>query len=473
MFNTYIDQIPDFIVSFFKSIKNPFRRNILKEIYDNDFLSISKLEFLTNKPSGYISTNIRKLEDSRIIQNFVSKSEPGNDYSFYKLTKTGKNFFQFYLFLLSNKYLTIELSVPFFKALSNKFRFGLLIYLMEENAKSFSDLEDISGKVKSNLNHHLELLTKSKLVKNYLKKEKKTQDYSFYSLTESGKLFLDITTEIYNVSVSNDGYIEDIIHKYLGYSKPKTENVIDINFSTWSLPNESIIGWIKLNSLEWNKMTISYSKFLNFKAFHNFHNYDFNLEKRQIEISNDKSKQNYFTMEFSSEIPIEDNAITPQLINFSFLDKNNNEICSKTIEIKIIKPIVKLSAKKIEFDTSSGFFEITIKVPSGYKLELGKLNIFIKNQYGKELKFKEEEMLPENLPIELPPEVEIKNLIGNIIFQDSGPFSIYFAIEYSDAIGNKYQAKTHELKILEKEIHKKLINLSYNFQERLLTGIAS
>lgn len=81
-----------------------------------------------------------------------------------------------------------ELKKPI-KALADDSRLNIFIALLKEGERSFSQLLEIAGVSRSTLNYHLKELIKSALIKNFLKKESGSKDYSFYDVTNFGEEF--------------------------------------------------------------------------------------------------------------------------------------------------------------------------------------------------------------------------------------------------------------------------------------------
>ena len=81
------------------------------------------------------------------------------------------------------------------------------------------------------------------------------------------------------------------------------------------------------------------------------------------------------------------------------------------------------------------------------------------------LKIIQEDLTPQNYPQNIPPEIISNNLIGNIKFQDTGPFYVKFMIKYYDAMKNEYSVESSKLKILDSQLKQKILNLRYNFQK--------
>ncbi len=232
MNQSYFENVPEFVIDFYKSINNSFRIKILTLLYDSGKLSLSELESMTAKPTGYIYSHIHKLETSYMVQNFIKKQENSRIHSFYKLTEIGMQFFRFFLVLKSGKLISTEMDKDIIKSLASKLRFSILFHLIGTEGISFSKLQEDTGLKSSVLNHHLHSLTKSYLVQNYLKKEENSSNYSFYKITEIGGDIVSTTFKIYNLSMSKKQYVEDFLNEYI-------ENNESSENSEKLIPNQS------------------------------------------------------------------------------------------------------------------------------------------------------------------------------------------------------------------------------------------
>jgi len=77
------------------------------------------------------------------------------------------------------------------EAMSEPTRQGLAMMLAERGELSFNELLQAARPINaSTLNHHLKVLMKAGLVRNYYRKVEGKDDYSFYQLTELGRDFL-------------------------------------------------------------------------------------------------------------------------------------------------------------------------------------------------------------------------------------------------------------------------------------------
>ncbi|MHA1673632.1 MAG: hypothetical protein ACTSYI_08380 [Promethearchaeota archaeon] len=224
MNQSYFENVPEFVIDFYKSIKNPFRIKILTLLYNSGKLSLSELESKTEKPTGYIYSHIHKLENLYMVQNFIKKQEKSRIRSFYKLTEIGKQFFRFFLVLKSGKLISTKIDEDVIKSLASKIRFSILFQLIGTEGMSFSKLQEDTGLKSSVLNHHLHSLTKSYLIQNYLKKEENSSNYSFYKITEIGEDIVSTTIKVYNLSMSKKQCVEDFLNDYIEINVTNVNN---------------------------------------------------------------------------------------------------------------------------------------------------------------------------------------------------------------------------------------------------------
>jgi DNA-binding HxlR family transcriptional regulator len=475
VFQTYLENIPDFIVDYFKIIKNSFRVKIMKTLFEQDSISFSKLEALTLKPTGYIAKHIHQLERANIVQNYITKKQDSRDYSFYRFTEIGKVFYRYYFILDSKKILDISLDKNIIKSLANKFRFGLLLYLIENEDVSFSTLKTETKREGGNLTHHLHLLERSHLIQNVLRKTKESSDFSYYKITSLGEDFVSITTELYNLSIGKREYLEDFLGRLVNHNEQYTKLLpskfeVDMNstfsahFASWALPNEPILGWINILNKNVNKIVLSFSEDIQFSNSYNNATIKFSEGINEAVIDNVlENKIDYYSIVLRAEIPKSSSIINPENINIKVFDENEVIIEEQLFTIDIIKPLIELTAKKTDISSKSGYFNILLKIPKGYNLRIGEMHIIAKNSEGKILDIKKEEISPMDFPTEIPHEIETNDLIGHIKFHGSGPFYVKFSLEYFDAVNNEYKSESSELKILASDLNQNLLNLNYNF----------
>ena len=200
-FENFIKKFPADLLQFFKSLRTKFRFNLTTLLLDEGSFSLSEIAKKNNVKSGYLVSQLKILELSGIIQNYIEKKDYTAQYSFYEITDYGakilKEILKYRKFLNFERKLILkddksrknqlynELE-SFLKALSNKFRINLLLYLFEKDSISFSQIVEITKKEKSSVTNHLKKLELCGLIQNFLKRSEKTSDYSFYKITKLG-----------------------------------------------------------------------------------------------------------------------------------------------------------------------------------------------------------------------------------------------------------------------------------------------
>ncbi|TXT59988.1 MAG: hypothetical protein BAJALOKI1v1_1340011 [Promethearchaeota archaeon] len=123
-------------------------------------LSFSNISERFKKDTSYITTHIKKLELSGIIQNFIKKSDERREYCFYEIRDYGNKILSDFLTNYA-KYYNIKLSTfksfrkqtkddlnHFLKGIKSKFRFVIVIYLKEYGECSFTDIKMITKNLK-------------------------------------------------------------------------------------------------------------------------------------------------------------------------------------------------------------------------------------------------------------------------------------------------------------------------------------
>ena len=86
------------------------------------------------------------------------------------------------------------------KGLSDERRQGILMYLLKEGSKSFTDINKELKISKNNLSHHLKVLLQYGLLYNYYNRNRFANKYSFYEVSKLGKKvinnFINLVTPI-------------------------------------------------------------------------------------------------------------------------------------------------------------------------------------------------------------------------------------------------------------------------------------
>lgn len=83
-----------------------------------------------------------------------------------------------------------ELSRPI-KALADTTRQRLILLLQEKETLAYSEIMENTRLLKGNLNHHLNVLMKSGLIRNFGKDEPGTPFTSYYAISDFGKRVLE------------------------------------------------------------------------------------------------------------------------------------------------------------------------------------------------------------------------------------------------------------------------------------------
>ncbi len=206
-FQNYFDNIPEIVISILNGLQNEFRLYLLEELKNKESMSLSEIQKITGKESGYLIKNIHNLELSGLVSNYIKKIPDRRDYSFYEVTDFGRTFLENILSFIKKKRKNTKLKQPkqskqyvsFFKAISNRFRFAILVFLKESKEFSFSSLKNITKKNESSLSNHLHKLEQNLMIQNFYRKKNESRDYSYYRITKFGKEALDVIINSYNL----------------------------------------------------------------------------------------------------------------------------------------------------------------------------------------------------------------------------------------------------------------------------------
>ena len=210
--NYKINDFPEDLIQFFKGLRTKFRISLTLMLYTKGSSSLSEICKNLNVKSGYLVNQLKILELSGIVQNFIEKRSNTKQYSFYEITEYGfrllEGIIKCYRLLrfekilwkdnyYKNKIVINELEL-LFKGLSNRFRIELLLHLYKGGALSFSNIVNMTKKEKSSITKHLKKLEICGLIQNFLKKSNDTSDYSFYEVTEFGSEIITNLIHRYN-----------------------------------------------------------------------------------------------------------------------------------------------------------------------------------------------------------------------------------------------------------------------------------
>jgi len=85
-----MEKFPTELSQAIEGLNNEHRQNILLKLYTIPKLSFSELVGQTGITDSLISTHLRKLRDSMLIEHFYEHEVGREEYSFYKITKYGR-----------------------------------------------------------------------------------------------------------------------------------------------------------------------------------------------------------------------------------------------------------------------------------------------------------------------------------------------------------------------------------------------
>lgn len=92
-----LDSLPKEYIDILKAISNKLRFSLLLCLTDKEELSFSEIGEFLGKEKGTISSHLKKLEISGVLENFYKKSKENKDYSFYRITSMGNNLLKGFL----------------------------------------------------------------------------------------------------------------------------------------------------------------------------------------------------------------------------------------------------------------------------------------------------------------------------------------------------------------------------------------
>lgn len=78
------------------------------------------------------------------------------------------------------------------KALNDEKRQSILIYLLKEGPKSFSEICKDLIISKNNFSHHIKILIRFGLIYNYYNRNEYDDKYSFYEISKLGREFIEL-----------------------------------------------------------------------------------------------------------------------------------------------------------------------------------------------------------------------------------------------------------------------------------------
>ncbi len=474
----YYDKIPKDFKFLIKSLGNKFRFKLSLLLMEKGSLSLSKIVKYVNKSNSTVLNHIRKLELAGIVQHYLKKVKESKEFSFYEITSYGKAIISDLIKSYNNYYektannlniiqFDYKEKIPkdfeaLLKGISNKFRYALVLLLMDKGSLSFSDIVRVTNKEKSLITNHLKKLEFCGLIQNFLRKNETTNEYSFYEMTNYGKKIITKLTQSYN------NYYRNIIE----FKEIKPEKITEISESifeagcgTWALPNENILGWIKIFSKEIVKIELKVSNNLKIR---NFLNIQYDIKETQDIYSLDilEKNINYIPFEFYSIIPEGNKPIKIERIEIIAYNNNFKEIHRKQLKVEIIKPIVKLDVKNKQLTSSSGYFEIKISVLKGFQIEIPGIEFKVLDENNQKVEIVTKKRDPIDLKQEIPPGIKQDNFIGEFRLDAKGTFYFQFRIPYFDAIKNEYYSNEVSTRIEISENYEG--NLNYLYDQSLM-----
>ena len=474
-FKEYLTKIPEDFELLLKALGNKTRIRIVLLLLKNESLSLSKIVKYTNQENSLVLNHIKKLELAGVVQNYIQKREGRREFSFYELTKYGKkiitdlveNYNNFYGNLnKTNKLINFEYQYEIpedfeltFKALSNKYRFALSILLINEGTFSFSEIVNILEREKSSISNHLKKLELGGIIQNFLEKNEKTGEYSFYKITVYGKEIISGLLKSYN-----DYYkgLTDVIEEYHDEMLGAHLKHFDANSNSWALPNEKILAWIEVYTENVARLEIKLSENLIINEFFNI-GLELKNDSKIISIELNKNNPKYIPFEFYSKIPDANNQVNLEKLIINAYDFENILLGEKEITIEILKPLVKLEVINKQKTPNSGFFEIKISCLRDFQIKILNIEIKVTDSENNPIEIKTTQKDPLELEQEIPPEIQLENLIGELILHGKGIFKFHFRIPYLDRHGNKHYSNIEVIELKNIEEFEANLNYIYNY----------
>ncbi|MBD3214539.1 MAG: hypothetical protein GF311_18145 [Candidatus Lokiarchaeota archaeon] len=472
-FEKILKSIPDDFEELLKALGNKFRFKLGLLIFFNNPLSFAEIVKQFNKDSSYIYNHIKKLELAGIIQNFIRKSNESRKYSFYEITEYGKTILSQFI-VDFNKYYKININSNnwnlfykntkseldfFLKGIKNNFRFALFQFLKEKNKLSFTEILRSTNKSKGALASHLKKLEMGGIIQNYFKKTPNTEEYSYYEATNFGEKMISGIFNSYN------NYYRGIKNKYDKRTEEKAYNsdYITAGCGNWALPNEKVLGWIKIHSNDVSKIEITPSRNIGRIDFFNHENIENDDGTYSIFINS--SNFTYIPFKFYSQIPEGDNSSNFETISINTYDTNKNKVQEVNLKIEIIKPVVKLQVNKKEITKKQGFFEIEISIARGIETRIEGIEIGVENKNGNPINIKTLDKNLSEIQGKIPPEINFNKLIGEFNIVGKGVFVFNFRVIYFDKLKNEYHSKPQRIKIKNYRKFEGCLNYTYNYAE--------
>ena len=469
--NSYLERIPQDFELLLKGIGNKIRFKIALFIIKKGESSFKTIANKFHKKNSLVSHHIKILEMSGILQNILKHDNKLREYSYYKITRIGKeiilnlisSYNDFYNKINFRIEKRISETIPedfelFLKSLNNRFRLALTLMIKDQGPLTFSQIVKMTNKEKSLISNHLKKLELSGLIQNYLKKNSMSSEYSYYKLSQYGNHSIDSLLSSYNQ------YYHRIDEEF-NISKMEEDKVyFTAGCSSWALPNENMIGWVEILSDEVINIEISLNDGLFARDFY-YIDADYNEKLTTYNLDIFKNKIKYIPFEFYSAIPGGYNAVNVEHIEISAFDLELNILQKSEIKVDIIKPIVRLNVNHEKLSENSGIFNIIFTVLRGFDVEIKKFEIEVKDKNNTPIRVIKGEKDIIDFGSELPPEVGVENLTGSIKINKKGNLFFTFKILYEDVMENQYVSNVERIEIINKEEFEGNLNYNYNYTE--------
>ncbi len=446
----YIKDIPEDFELLLKALGHKIRIDLIFQLYKNKNLSLSKLGSILDLENGLVLNHLKTLELAGVVQNYLLKSEETREFSFYELTKFGMRF----VIDLQESFLLHQSEA--LKAVSNKFRFALSSLLRERGPYTFTKIIEITKMNKSVLSNHLQKLELGGMIQNYFKKVEKSNEYSYYEITDFGAKLISCLLESYN------GYYSGIDTKKHEEIDIKAEDYFKADCNKWALPNEKILVWIELFSTKISKIEIKLTPNLKIKSFYNIiHTFD--ESNNIISLYNENINLYYIPFELVSKVPSGDNSVNLESLIISVYDSKLSKISEKQLKIDILKPIVRLKVKNRQYSSNNGLFEINISCLKDFQISIDNIEIDVKDDNNNLIPIEIDKKDPIEFEQDIPPEIKLDKLIGQFIMNGRGVFNFHFKVQYRDVLNNLYYSNEEIITLSNIEEFKANFDYIYNY----------
>ncbi|MHA1793040.1 MAG: hypothetical protein ACTSVI_10380 [Promethearchaeota archaeon] len=448
-FNAILAEIPENLYILIKSLKNKFRLKLASVLIEKGPLSLTAISKSMGKENGYILGHIKKMELAGVIQNFIKKSEKTKEYSYYETTRMLNVILEpfvnkYHEFHGNNKKYSISANdsldenvlsdlLKIFKALANKTRFTLSLFLLNHDSLSFSTIVDVTKKSKTSVMKHLKKLKICGFIQNFFKKEHDSSEYSFYKLTRFGKLLVTQLIESYNLFYAPNE--SESLDSQESESQSRDKH-FEATCSSWVLPNEDILCWINILSTEVKKIWVKMSESLQLRESCNL---KFSTKENGLYFEDLTAKNvNYISLVFFSEIPLSDNKLNHEKLEIFAYNDQQEIIEQEQLNIDVIKPIIKLKVNFSKTSESSGFFDIKLSISEGIQVEIPGIQFKIEDHLGRAVNITKKQKDITEMMENVPPGVKLQNMIGEFRLSGEGIFKFYFRVQYFDVLRNEY-----------------------------------